>query len=185
MKKKLFGILTALLLMACGSQSTTGGSDYPDNYDSLVIQIDSIGVLMTFKVDYPVNDTVLQHQLASQIAGKFFYTEDDEAVVVIPPYEGDFRKFLQACAFQRWNELANNTYEDFPEAVGEEEEGISRSEMQSMATEQKLSLSSCEMLVRHEAVADGEATWTTMRYWHVNNTAHPSIDEDTIKLNKN
>lgn len=188
MKKNLLIVmmLTALFA-ACNPKSAPRQNAAGDSIDSLTFIMDSIGISMTFKADYPVADTLLQRSLAQIVAERMFSQEDADAHVSLPAYEGNIRAFLTACARLKWREVESSTYCGFPEAQEEidanpDNDGMTRAEMRELVVSDSMSLSSCDVTFRLVNYNDSLATWKYDYLIYIYNTAHPSQGTDSITL---
>ena len=184
MKKLIIFVLLMGLMAACTNKPAQGDNETAGPYDSLTVQIDSIGVMMTLKTDVPTQDTLLHRSLAQFVADNMFYTEDEEGNVVRPEYQGDIRAFLKTCAQQKWSEVENATYEGFPETLADDDEGLTRADMREQAVADSMALSDCNIMVRLTDDNDSLATWQFDILVNIYNTAHPSTRTETITLRK-
>ncbi len=190
MKKNLL-IVTMLtaLFAACNPKPAPTKNADEDAIDSLTVNIDSIGVAMTFKADYPVADTLLQRSLAQVVAERMFSQENADAHVSLPTYEGHIQAFLTACARQKWREVESITYSGFPETQEEidadpDNDGMTRAEMREQAVADSMALSSCDVTFRLLNYNDSLATWQYDYLIYIYNTAHPSQGTESITLRR-
>lgn len=189
MKNPISLLLAAALTVACTSRPVVV-DNVPAYADSLTFKIDSIGVFTLLYVDMPAeDDSLMQSCLAWYVGQRMFPARDDEARAHCPAYEGNLPAFLAACTRQKWNEMESMTYAGFPEEIAEDsEEGFTRAEMQEQATsmveEDSIYLTDCTMKFRKVYETDSLVSWESEYYIYVNNTAHPSMGQAGITLNK-
>lgn len=168
-------------MAACNSKPTTTTADSDPNIDSLIIEIDSVGIQTSLKVDYPIQDTMLQRCLAQCVADMIFYTEDEEAVIVKPNYGGDFKAFLQACMEQRWKELWTDIYDYEADPDGDIPTPQEKAED---AKENDIVFSNYEQTFVKIGEDDHTITWKADYNLFHDNSAYPSMYTAKVTLNK-
>lgn len=149
--------------------------------DMLTFEIDSIGIKTMLSIDGVPDDSLLQRRLAERVADVIFYTEDDEAVVAKPAYEGDFNAYLQACLRQRWGELWTDIYDYEPDADGDL---LTPQEKADDAEENGISYSNYEQTLSKTAETDSLITWQGEYNLFHDNAAYPVIYDCTITVSK-
>lgn len=182
-KLNILVLLFAILMTACTTKPAATTND-GNASDTLKIEIDSIGVALTLTLDQVPQDTLQQRFLADFVAKQMFATEDEEATVQLPTYEGDLHAFLNVCALQRWAELEKDTYQGFSNESDTEEDGVTLDEMKQMAQENSMSMSTYSITFSKVSENDSLITWTCDYDFYVYNTAHPSSGSSEITFKK-
>jgi len=182
-KRLLFGTLMLALLAACSTKTSQTLADDEVHTDSLTIEVDSMAVAVTLKVDGIAIDSLLRSSLAAFVGSQMFSMDDEGGNTQQPVYEGNLTDFLQACAQQKWNELKEQTFPLKPEDEEADTE-IPTPEELLEGLEESTCLSSYLIEFQKVYETDSFVSWTSRYDFYVNSTAHPSQGGAGITIRK-
>ena len=171
---------TMAIIVACGNRQQAANSK-AQAFDSLTIEIDSIGVALTLHADYPSTDTLLQRCLAEWVADNMFDIEDEQGNIYKPAYQGDIRAYLQRCAQERWNQLRADIYDVEPDPEGD---SPSPEELMAHVEQDGLSLTTYEMNFNKVLENDSLVGWECTYNIYANLAAHPIYGTRSMTVNK-
>ena len=183
MKKILtLGTLMLTMLTACHQKTAGVSAAAGDSFDSLTVDIDSMGVSMTLKIYGTPGDTLMKHCLAQYVGDRLFFADDEEPIVHKPDYDGQLRTFLYACTRQKWDELKYLTFPPRPE--GEDNSEIPTPEELLDGLGDDACLTSYYVEFQKVYETDSIVSWTCQYSVYVNATAHPSGGFSGITFSK-